>query len=78
MSTAILLAGVACILVQRAHYIAKMHHLGAAVIGEAYRVREEYPQAYRPYYDRAVASLNTHGCADLIQLLPVPEGQQHE
>jgi hypothetical protein len=77
MSTAaLLLAGVACILIQRAYYTAKMHRLGAAVIGEAYRVRQEYPQAYRPYYDRAVASLNTHGCADLIQHLPVPEGLQ--
>lgn len=72
LSLVIIVVSIAFIIVQRAWYTAKMHRLGALVIGEAYRVREGWPDYYPAYRHRAIASLESHGCADLISSLPEP------
>lgn len=75
ISIVIGIAALACIVLQRAWYKTEMHCLGAAVIGEAYRIRDGWPDHYPDYRRRAVASFNDHGCADLVQYLPaIDEG----
>jgi hypothetical protein len=66
----IMAIGIACVVAQRAWYTAKMHRLGALLIGEAYKVRDDYPGEYPKYRREAVAVLKRVGCDDLIGSLP--------
>jgi hypothetical protein len=70
---AIMAICIGCIVAQRFWYTAKMYRLGASLIGEAYRCRQDYPDEYPAYRREAVAALKSHGCGDLIADLPNPE-----